>query len=344
MRRRADSRSGPHTIELGHEVVVVLADGVARFVAGVEAHAGPTGRPERGDGAGGGDEATTGGVLGVDADLDGVAVALHLVLGEAQRLARGHPQLPLDEVEPGDQLGDGVLDLETGVHLQEVELAPFVEELDRAGVDVAARLGDGHRRLAHGAPHVVGELGGGALLDELLVAALGRAVALAEPQTVAVGVSDDLHLDVPGPFEVPLDVDLGPTEVRLGFALGRLHRLGHLVGRRHHLHAAPAAAVGGLDGDRPSDGGTELGHLGRIGDGLGPARAHPTRPTASAARRELILSPMISMASGGGPMKVTPAAVMARAKSVFSEKKPYPGCTASAPLRAMASRMASVFR
>ncbi len=32
-------------------------------------------------------------------------------------------------------------------------------------------------------------------------------------------------------------------------------------------------------------------------------------------------------------MKVTPVAVMARAKSVFSEKKPYPGCTASAPLR-----------
>ena len=34
------------------------------------------------------------------------------------------------------------------------------------------------------------------------------------------------------------------------------------------------------------------------------------------------LSPMTSMASGGGPMKATPRSVMARAKSVFSEKKP----------------------
>ena len=42
----------------------------------------------------------------------------------------------------------------------------------------------------------------------------------------------------------------------------------------------------------------------------------------SAAWRALILSPMTSMASGGGPMKVTPRSVMARAKSVFSEKKP----------------------
>ena len=48
----------------------------------------------------------------------------------------------------------------------------------------------------------------------------------------------------------------------------------------------------------------------------------PATPAFSAARRELILSPMTSMASGGGPMKVTPRSVMARAKSVFSEKKP----------------------
>ena len=48
----------------------------------------------------------------------------------------------------------------------------------------------------------------------------------------------------------------------------------------------------------------------------------PSTPAFSAARRDEILSPMTSMASGGGPMKVTPIAVMARAKSVFSEKKP----------------------
>ena len=48
----------------------------------------------------------------------------------------------------------------------------------------------------------------------------------------------------------------------------------------------------------------------------------PATPAFSAARRELILSPMTSIASGGGPMKVTPRSVMARAKSVFSEKKP----------------------
>jgi hypothetical protein len=42
----------------------------------------------------------------------------------------------------------------------------------------------------------------------------------------------------------------------------------------------------------------------------------------AAASRDEILSPMISIASGGGPIQVTPPADMARAKSAFSEKKP----------------------
>ena len=49
-------------------------------------------------------------------------------------------QLQLDQVDAaGDQLGDRVLDLEPGVHLQEVGLAGGVveQELDGAGVDVA---------------------------------------------------------------------------------------------------------------------------------------------------------------------------------------------------------------
>ena len=70
----------------------------------------------------------------------------------------------------------------------------------------------------------------------------------------------------------------------------------------------------------------------------------PATPAFSAAMRDDTLSPITSMASGGGPMNVTPCAPMARAKSVFSEKNPYPGCTASASDRSMISRIFSVFR
>ena len=38
-----------------------------------------------------------------------------------------------------------------------------------------------------------------------------------------------------------------------------------------------------------------------------------------------------SIAAGGGPIHTSPASTTARAKSAFSDRKPYPGCTASAP-------------
>ena len=62
-------------------------------------------------------------ILGVDARLDRVAVDRELVLRLRQRLAGRDAQLPFDEIEPGDHLGDRMLDLQPRVHLHEVERA-----------------------------------------------------------------------------------------------------------------------------------------------------------------------------------------------------------------------------
>ena len=58
--------------------------------------------------------------------LDRVAAPLDRVLGERQRLAGRDADLLGDEVERRDHLGDAVLDLEPGVHLEEPELAVLV--------------------------------------------------------------------------------------------------------------------------------------------------------------------------------------------------------------------------
>ena len=93
----------------------------------------------------------------------------------ATRICQAH------QVETGDPLGHGVLDLEPGVHLQEVEVAvPVDQELHRARADVAHRLGGAHGHLAHRGAHLGGEDGRGRLLDDLLVAALRRALALVQ--------------------------------------------------------------------------------------------------------------------------------------------------------------------
>ena len=135
---------------LGDQVVVELADGVALFVTGIGAHPEAVRTAEGRDGPGRGEKAAARGILGVDAHLDGVAVEVHFVLGEPQRLASGDAQLEGHQVHADDGLRGGMLDLQPGVHLQKEEVAVLVDELHGAGVDVAAGPGDLDRRLAHG--------------------------------------------------------------------------------------------------------------------------------------------------------------------------------------------------
>ena len=104
----------------------------------------PGGKGRRPEPAGRGAE-LVGRIFGIDARLDGVAAPPDLVLAERQRLAGGDSELPLDQVDPGDRLGDRMLDLQPRIHLDEVEfpgLQPVRsvgDELDGAGAAIARR-------------------------------------------------------------------------------------------------------------------------------------------------------------------------------------------------------------
>ena len=79
--------------------------------------------------------------------------------------------------------------------------------------DVADRPAGAHGRLAHPLRAVSGvSAGRRRLLDQLLVAALDRAVALAEVDHVAVLVAQDLDLDVARPLDELLEVDARVAE------------------------------------------------------------------------------------------------------------------------------------
>ncbi len=60
-----------------------------------------------------------------------------------------NPQLFADQIDAVAHLGDRVLDLQAGVHFQEVESALRVEELDRPRTDVASLKRQPTRRIPH---------------------------------------------------------------------------------------------------------------------------------------------------------------------------------------------------
>ena len=176
-------------------------------------------------------------------------------LAEPQGLAGGHPQLGLDEVQPGHGLGDRMLDLEARVELHEGEGTVRVDqELDGADADVAGRSGEGHR----GGPHAVAQ---GLrhprrrrLLQHLLVAPLEGAVALAKVDRRAVGIAEHLDLHVTRVLHVPLQHEPVVAERRSRLAARLLARLAERIPRSHDVHAEPAAAGTRLDQDGPADG------------------------------------------------------------------------------------------
>ena len=268
-------------------------------------------------------------ILGVDPALDRVAAAarVELLLRQRQRRALGDVELPRDEIEAVDHLGDRVLDLQARVHLEEVEAAVGAEqELARAGADVVDRARRRDRRRAHLRAQLGRHHRRRRLLDHLLVAALDRAVALAEVDEVAVRVAEHLDLDVARPLDRLLEVDRAVAERRRRLAARAVERGGELGLARDQAHALAAAAGRRLDagpGSRSSA--PPRAPARRSGSRRRSGRCRRGRPACrppspSCAPRSCC--PSSASRRRDGPMKVIPAAAQASAKSSFSDRNP----------------------
>src|SRR5262249_3167667 len=139
-------------------------------------------------------------------------------------LAAGDLDLRTDEIDAGDHLGHGVLDLDAGVDLQKVEAPAGVEqELHRTRALVAGRPAQSEGRTGEFASHRWSHNRAGRLLEELLVASLDGAVPFTQVNYVPAAVGQHLHLNVPRALHVLLEIDLGRAKRRGGLALAGPH-------------------------------------------------------------------------------------------------------------------------
>src|SRR5512143_1808606 len=237
--------------QLADHRVVVRRHVIAVIHVRVDTDAGAAGSVVVGELARAGDEGRR--VLGVDPALDGMAPEGDVLLLPRQLFAGGDADLRLNDVDAGDELGHRVLDLHPGVHLDEVELAVFVQELEGAGAAVADLAAGFGAAFADLVAQLGVEPGGGGLFQHLLVAALHRAVALAQMDSVAVLVGEDLDLDMARRLQELLHVDHGVAKGGARFGLGHGHGIQQRSLGVDHAHAAAAAAAGRLDDDRITD-------------------------------------------------------------------------------------------
>lgn len=120
-------------------------------------------------------------ILGVDTGLDSPSVNLDVLLLGGQLLVGSNTDHLLDQIHTGNVLSDRVLDLKTGVHLEEVKVAGRVnKELDGTSRRVLDVLGQHDGLLSHGLAGSFVNVGRGCLLNDLLVSALNRALSLGQ--------------------------------------------------------------------------------------------------------------------------------------------------------------------
>ncbi len=142
------------------------------------------------------------------------------------------------------------------------ELAALVhEELHRAGVGVpggANGFSQGGRDFG---ALPAADRGRRRLFEQLLMAALDGALALAQDLDVAVLVAQDLEFDVPRRGHELFEVHVGRAESGAGLLLRLRKQRRQILRPVDHAHAAPAAARGGLEDDRIADPGSHLERL-----------------------------------------------------------------------------------
>jgi len=230
--------------------IEVWADLRAQVGAAVEADTGPARAAVGGDPAGVGPE-TVGRVLGGDPALQRRAVRHDVVLAQAQirqGLPGGDPQLRRDQVDVGDLLGDGVLHLDSRVHLDEHVVAALVEqELHRARAAVADVPGERDGVGTDLVPQHRIQVRCRGQLDDLLVPALHAAVPLKQVHHVAVGVGEHLHLDVAWVDHRLLEIHGRIPEGRFGFPTGGFDGLGQPTPVSDPAHPTTTPARDRLD-------------------------------------------------------------------------------------------------
>ena len=129
---------------------------------------------------------------------------------DVEPLAARDADLPVHEIEAGHHLRHRMLDLQPGVHLEEIERAVGVEqELNRAGVGVSTVLATAAAAADASAGAARDDRDRRRLLDDLLMPPLDRTLALDKRHDRPETIAKQLNLDMTRTRQPALEVDAG---------------------------------------------------------------------------------------------------------------------------------------
>ena len=170
---------------------------------------------------------------------------------QVQHLVIGYTDLFFYQIHAHHFFGDGMLHLQTGVHLQKIEIAVLVhQKLDSSGSRIVHRPGGSHCLF----PHLLAEFRSKerrrALLYNLLVATLDRTLAVKQMDYIAMIVTQNLKFYMMGFLHKFFQINRIIPERRHGLGTGGVICLHHFIFTVYQPHPFTAASHRSLQHDR----------------------------------------------------------------------------------------------
>ena len=152
-------------------------------------------------------------VFRIQPHLDRSAFGLRQLL-KIGRLACGGAHHPLDEIDPEHVFRHGMFDLQPRIDFEEVEFVAraVVDEFDGPRRTIADGDAELFGRFQHPPTRRRGKVRRRRFLDDLLVAALERAIAFAKSRDIAAAVAENLYLDVTRVIDAAFEKHAGILE------------------------------------------------------------------------------------------------------------------------------------
>ena len=137
---------------------------------------------------------------------------------EFESFARGHSNLHRNKVHARHTFRDGVLDLNSRIHFEEIELPPRIEQkLAGTRTDIIDGLGRKHGSLTHRRAPLSRHPVGRRFFDKLLMPSLNRTFTLTEMKRVPMRIGHHLNFDMPRTDQAFFEIDRSVPKGGFGF-------------------------------------------------------------------------------------------------------------------------------
>ena len=192
------------------------------------------------------------GIFRIDSALN--RMHLGIIIFAADVLARSQFDLLLDQIVIDNFLGDGMLDLDSGVHFHEIEIPVCIhEELHGSNTFILHCFCRFDGCLAHLITQFVGHVRRRCFLYQFLMAALDRAVALGQVTRFSSLIGSDLDFNVPWFNHELLHVHIVIAKRRSSFSASRFPSFRETFFIVTDLHAFSTATCSGFQHDGIAD-------------------------------------------------------------------------------------------